>query len=219
MLTGADHERVSAAIRAAETRTSGEIFCVVSDRPERYPETALAIGIIAAFAVPLLSVWAGFQPWTIIPQWRGDAVPPTHIVESFLVFQLVIFFAVAGLVALTGLARWLTPDRVRRARMHRLATDQFLARGLHDTEGRTGVLIFANVPEHHAEVLADESIYRKVSPDLWGDAVAELVKSARAGDVAGGFVRAVELTGTVLAEHFPPGQLNRNELPDRLVEM
>ena len=219
MLGPADHARVSGAIRAAEAHTSGEIFCVVSDRPETYPETAIAAGAIAAFALPLISIWLGFEPWALIPQWRGDDMPATHVVEAFVVVQLLMFFAVAALVGLSGFARLLTPGRIRRARMHRIATDQFLARGLHETDGRTGVLIFANVPEHHAEVVADASIYQKVAPELWGDAVAALVTSARRGDIAGGFIGAIELVGGVLSEHFPPGHFNPNELPDRLVEM
>lgn len=219
MLSDDDHVRVTEAIRAAETRTSGEIFCVVSDRAEHYPETAIAAGAIAAFALPLLLVWSGFEPWLLIRQWQGDAMPATYVIEAFLVLQLLVFFAVTALVGLTPLARLLTPGRVRRARMHRVATDQFLARGIHDTENRTGVLLFANLPEHHAEVVADTGIYQKVAADLWGDAVAELVKAARADDLAGGLERAVALVGAVLAEHFPPGRLNPNELPDRVVEM
>ena len=31
-----------------------------------------------------------------------------------------------------------------------------------------------------------------------------------------GFVSAIERCGAILAEHFPPGALKRDELPDRL---
>jgi putative membrane protein len=42
------------------------------------------------------------------------------------------------------------------------------------------------------------------------------IKDGRAGD---GFVAAVEQCGAVLAAHFPPGALNRDELPNKLVEI
>jgi putative membrane protein len=42
------------------------------------------------------------------------------------------------------------------------------------------------------------------------------IKARRPGD---GFVAAVELCGVELARHFPPGELNPNELPDRVVEI
>jgi putative membrane protein len=44
----------------------------------------------------------------------------------------------------------------------------------------------------------------------------EGIKQGRAGD---GFVAAIEQCGAVLAEHFPPGALNRDELPNKLVEI
>jgi putative membrane protein len=42
------------------------------------------------------------------------------------------------------------------------------------------------------------------------------VKEGRPGD---GFVAAIERCGAVLAEHFPPGALKRDELPDKLLEI
>ena len=34
-----------------------------------------------------------------------------------------------------------------------------------------------------------------------------------------GFVAAIEPCGAILAEHFPPGTLKRDELPDKLLEI
>jgi putative membrane protein len=42
------------------------------------------------------------------------------------------------------------------------------------------------------------------------------MRQGRAGD---GFVAAIGQCGAVLAEHFPPGVLNRDELPNKLVEI
>jgi putative membrane protein len=42
------------------------------------------------------------------------------------------------------------------------------------------------------------------------------VKDGRPAD---GFVAAIERCGAILAEHFPPGALKRDELPDKLVEI
>ena len=39
---------------------------------------------------------------------------------------------------------------------------QFLAHGLHKTENRTGVLIFAAVAERYVEIIADAGINAKV---------------------------------------------------------
>ena len=45
---------------------------------------------------------------------------------------------------------------------------------------------------------------------------ASRLKEGRPGD---GFVAAIWRCGAVLAEHFPPGALKRDELPDKLVEL
>jgi putative membrane protein len=39
------------------------------------------------------------------------------------------------------------------------------------------------------------------------------------GRIADGFIAAIEQCGAVLAEHFPPGTLARDELPNQLVEI
>ncbi len=218
ILTADDHARVAAAIRAAEARTAGEIFCVLSRRRTAHPEIIWLAAAFLSFLLPLLMVWAGWRPWELIRDWGEDATP-LHVLQAFLVVQLLIFFLSALLLWWLNAWEWLTPWRLRALRLHAIANEQFLARGLHGTRGRTGVLIFASLAERHAEVVADEGIYEKVSPEVWVDAVAALIERAHAGDIAGGFVRAVEICGAVLAEHFPPCPDNPNEIGDRLVEI
>ena len=41
----------------------------------------------------------------------------------------------------------------------------------------------------------------------------------REGHLADGMVAAIEKVGLVLAEHFPLGEGDTNELPDRLIEV
>ena len=106
-----------------------------------------------------------------------------------------------------------------RLRHHAEAMRQFFAQGLHHTEKRTGVLIFASVAERYAEIVADAGINAKVMPDAWEGAVADLVAGLKEGRAADGFIAAIERCGAILAEHFPPGALPRNELPNTLVEI
>lgn len=213
-----DHERVAAAIRAAEARTSGEIFCILSRRRTAHPEIIWLASAFLAFLVPLLLVWAGLRPWDLVRDWADDATP-LHVLQAFLVLQLLVFFLSALALWWLRAWEWLTPWRLRALRLHAIANEQFLAHGLQNTRGRTGVLIFASLAERHAEVVADQGIYEKVSPEIWVDAVTALLEGASSGDIAGGFVRAVEICGAVLAEHFPPCEKNPNEISDRLIEI
>jgi putative membrane protein len=46
-----------------------------------------------------------------------------------------------------------------------------------------------------------------------------LIAGIGQGRTADGFIAAIEQCGAVLAEHFPPGVLNPDELPNKLVEI
>jgi putative membrane protein len=54
---------------------------------------------------------------------------------------------------------------------------------------------------------------------VWDAAIGALIAGIKQGRPGDGFVAAIEQCGAVLAEHFPPGALNRDELPNRLVEI
>jgi putative membrane protein len=85
--------------------------------------------------------------------------------------------------------------------------------------GRTGILLYVSLREHRADIVADEAIAAKVAPEIWGDAMAALIDLVRKGQPGEGMAEAVRQMGLVLADHFPRGSENPNELPDRLIEL
>lgn len=228
-LSPEDHKRINAAIAKAETATSGEIFCVLTRQTSEYRETPFAWAAAAALVAPAALIpmgfsaawfdWApGFGGWT-----AGHAASASATVASTLlayaVTQAAVFLVAAFIVALPPIRRALTPRSIKRARAHQTAMEQFLSKGLHLTSGRTGVLIFASLNDRQAEVIADEGIYKKVKPEVWDQAIERLTEGLGRGAPADGFVGAIELCGAVLAQHFPPGAANPNELTDGLVEI
>src|SRR5262249_21049067 len=92
----------------------------------------------------------------------------------------------------------IVPKRRMWTRAHAEAMHQFLAQGIHLTEHRTGVLIFASVAERYAEIVADSGINAKVQPDVWSKAVAAMISAIKDGRPGDGFVAAVELCGEQL---------------------
>jgi putative membrane protein len=46
-----------------------------------------------------------------------------------------------------------------------------------------------------------------------------MLAAIKADRPADGFVAAVERCGVILAQHFPPGSINRDELPNKVVFM
>lgn len=228
-LTPEDHARINAAIAKAETATSGEIFCVLSRQASEYRDTPLAWAAAAALILPALLIPLGFSPawFDWVPFFGGWTAGHSAAAEStgaytliaYAAVQAVTFLLAALVVSIPSIKRALTPKSLKRERVHRAALEQFLSKGLHLTAGRTGVLIFASVGDRLAEVIADEGIYTKVKPEVWNEAVARLTDGMAAGRPADGFLSAIELCGGVLAEHFPPGTQNPNEIRDALVEI
>jgi putative membrane protein len=202
MISPADRERITAAIAAVEAKTSGEIFCVVAHRASEYRLVPVAWAAAVALLVPAPLIHFTLWPALVI-----------------YVIQLAVFLVLAIVLWLPALRFHVVPRRAKHARAHALAMRQFFAHGLHDTEGRTGVLIFASVAERYAEIVADATINSKVTAEVWDHAIAALIAGIRDGRAADGFVAAIEQCGAVLAQHFPPGALNRDELPNKLVEI
>ncbi|MBZ9893204.1 MULTISPECIES: TPM domain-containing protein [unclassified Mesorhizobium] len=203
-----DHERIAGAIRAAESRTDGEIYCVVAHASGNYFFPAAFVAALATLLVSL-AVAYGLEAW-----WLTIRLP------HFVIAQLLALACFLLLLwAFPGLRIHMVPRRLRYQTAHDNALKQFLARNVHRTTARTGVLVFVSVTERYAEVVADSGIDAKVGQHVWDDVVREL--TAHAGDdrLADGFVKAIQSVGAVLAEHFPVTSGDTNELDDHLVEI
>jgi putative membrane protein len=202
MLSPADNERIVAAIRTAEASTSGEIYCVIAHACGAHHLVPIAWAALLAFAVALPLIYFTNLPAAII-----------------YLAQLGTFIVTAAILSVPRIRYRVVPKRRLFGRAHVVAVQQFLAQGIHLTDKRTGVLIFASMAERYAEIIADRGINAKVSPDVWAGAITEMISAIKQNRAADGFITAIARCGEVLARHFPPGELNRNELPDRVVEI
>lgn len=208
ILTPEEHARVAQAIRAAEQRTSGEIICVLTRRSDGYFYPAAFVLSIAMLAASLIAAIVIDRLWVVVPLWH---------------FAAAQALALASAVALIGL--WpplrihFVPRTLRYRRAHRNAVSQFLARNIHVTENRTGVLIFLSLAERYAEIVADAGIDAHVPQQTWNAIVADLVAHAERGQITAGFENAIVASGEVLAARFPPSEADANELDDHLVEI
>lgn len=207
-LSTADHARIAEAIRAAEAETAGEIYCVVARSSDSYFYPA---AFFVALAVMLASLIAAFalEYW-----WFSIRLP---------VFWSAVALALAAawlvLLLAPGFRMHFVPRRLRYRRAHDNALKQFLARNVHITTERTGVLVFVSLAERYAEVVADAGIDAKVPQETWNGLVAELVEHARGDRLADGFVSAIAAVGALLSTHFPHRPDDANELDDHLVEI
>ena len=202
MISQAEKARIIEAITVAEAKTAGEIFCVIAHASSGYSLVPIAWAALVALAAP--------APLIYLTTWPAGLI--------YLV-QLAAFIVSAAVFSLPAIRFRVVPNQAMRERAHVEAMRQFLAQGMHLTEHRTGVLVFVSVAEHYAEIVADSGINAKVAPAVWQDAVNAAVAAIREGRIGDGLVAAVEHCGAVLAEHFPPGAINRDEVPNKVVEM
>jgi putative membrane protein len=221
-LSDADKTKLETAIRAAEGKTSGEIRCICAQSVGDYRIVALAWAVIAALAaVPLLLLAPiDFAAIPALGGWRAAHIDPRAALIGLIIVQTLTFLIVAlGLWFARPLRFAVTPRWLKRERVHRTALEQFLARGLHLTAARTGVLIFLAREERHAEIVADQGIHALVGETAWAEIVSRMLAKLRSGDEAGALALAIAETGALLAQHFPPAPSNPDELPNALIEM
>ena len=221
-LSTEDHKRVSDAVALAESETSGEIVTVVADRSDGYSDIALAWAVLAAFLA--LGVFAAFPEFFLGKlEWLSGGWnhewTDREILAIAAALALVKFLAVLLIQLWQPLKFWLIPPPIKTARALGRAIDLFKVGAERRTHGRTGILIYLSMREHRAEIVADEAIASKVSPETWGEAMAAMLVHIKQGRCADGMIAAVDKVGAVLADHFPRAENDTNELPDRLIEL
>jgi len=202
MIEQSDKMRITAAIREAEAHTSGEILCVIARHSSDYRLVPLAWAATISLFAPL--------PFLALTNWSAPVV---------YLLQIMTFLIATIALSNEKIRFHIVPRRAKHDRAHAEAMRQFYAQGIDKTEHRTGVLIFASTAERYVEVVADAGINDRVSTAVWDDAVRALVTAIKAGRPGDGFVAAIEQCGAVLAAHYPPGALKRDELPDKLLEI
>ncbi len=208
LMSAEDHRRVASAVRAAEDRTSAEIYCVIARASDSYfPH--------AAFAVSLATLIAGVVVAFLLHLSWFDVTSLRFAAAEALAGGL----AVALVAWRPALRLPFVPKAVRYRRAHDNAMRQFLARNVHRTRARTGALLFVSIAERYATVIADAGIAAHVDQAEWNAIVAGLTEAAAVGRHADGFEAAVRSAGRLLAEHFPKRADDSNELDDHVVEL
>lgn len=201
MLDEIERQRIAAAIKAAEQRTTGEIVCIVAQEASSYRSWAIFLAAATGFATPGMLL--------LLTSWGAGVIWLAQLVTASL----------AGFVLLWRPLRLaLTPQFLKRERAREAAHRQFVARGLQETTGRTGVLVFVAVAERYVEVIADEGVAKLAGEATWRDSVDDLVAAIQAGRMADGMEQVATRIGTILASHYPADpDRARNELPDHVI--
>jgi putative membrane protein len=195
----AEKERIEAAVKAAELRTSGEIVPLVVDAAYSYPRAEIHGGGLLALALAANGSWWLFDG----SMWIFLAI----FLLGYWPCRLLLRFCPA-------LLRLLIHPAEIDLEVAECAKTSFLDHNLHRTVDGTGILILICLFERRVQVLADRGIHHAVTPDTWQQ-VADLVTAGiREGRTADALCEAVAHCGDLLAEKFPPRAGDTDELPN-----
>lgn len=187
-----DQEKVRAAVRRAEVRTSGEIVPVVVPQSADYEVATWrgAVGTVLVAMAALLLLLQFYEGWGL-----GWLYTPWGVVTTALGAGLV------GAVLATyvpPIQRWVAGGALLDETVHRRALQAFVEEEVFQTRDRTGILIYVSLREHRIEVLGDTGINERVQPDDWAEVVRRIRAGIRNDDLTGGLVEAIEMCGRLL---------------------
>ena len=201
--TKEEREKIEAAVKAVETKTSGEIVPMVVDSSYDYPRAELIGGGTLALAVGLIFSW-GFgreSIWWFLPIFIVGFFAFQQLIRNFPDFK----------------RKLIRPDELT-AEVKEKALVSFLEQGLHETRDRTGILILISLFEHRVQVLADSGINAKVPEHTWEEVVDTIIHGLKTENTCAATCQAIERCGELLEEHFPRKHDDTDELPNLIIE-
>jgi uncharacterized membrane protein len=106
---------------------------------------------------------------------------------------------------------------VRKLSPRERALEVFAQARVWDTDENNGVLIYLLLADRDVEIVADRGIHAHVGEAAW-EAICHRMEAAfRDGRFADGLAEGVREVSALLAQHFPGGADDADELPNRPV--
>lgn len=206
--TDADLERISAAVREAEKKTSGEIVPFFVPQSDEYEEAvwrgAFTFGGLPLVVLGFLRLFSDY--WLFI----GILEIALSFLSASILGALVVHF-------LSSVKRFFAGSDLLQHRVAQRADQAFLSEEIFKTRDRTGILIFLSFLERRVVVLGDSGINAKVRQDEWDGVVQTIVAGMKDGRPAEGLIEAIRQCGELLRRRGVKRKPDdRNELANRL---
>lgn len=195
----ADIAAIEQAVKAAESKTSGELAIQIVDRSHNWQRERLFAGALFGLIGSAISLVV-----TMTNHW-GISFDMT----ASSLWGIIGFGFGYGVVGHLWLWR-----KNRRRRLVFDAAKQFFFT-LPKTSASTAVLIYVSLQEANAEIIVDTAIARQVEPNFWEAVDLKLTAAMVAGNHAEGLIAAVAEIGSTMSLHFPRSADDANELTDR----
>ncbi len=196
-LSEQDKKRIIDTVKDIEKTTSGEIVPMIVSRSHAYNAPRLLGTLLSSLAIALAAAFIlkNYTIWLFVPAFA------------------VSLFAVWGLSGVCDpFHRFFIPDEVIESEVSDAAMRAFYESGLYRTRAETGVLLFISIFERRVYVLADRGINERVDRQAWEKAASIITDGIKHGSQVDAICEAVKYAGALLAEQFPPGDDNPDEL-------
>lgn len=212
-LTLEDIDAIESKISDIERSTSGELVLLITRRSFNWrlhdPLVALsALLLFMIFGEDQLVNWIESQ--FFVTSTLGELGLKLSFVMVILLFAY--YFSKIGFMA-----RLFMPQYIRRAMAELRAELEFYRSGIKKTKAATGILLYLAIDDRQAVVLADHAIAKILPADTWDHLLEEMVKCIKSRRAREGILKAIEMSGAILKEHFPIESGDTNELQNHVI--
>jgi putative membrane protein len=213
LFSKADRDAIKHAVTQAEKNTSGEIIPVIATVSGRYDRAEDVFGLLFSLACVAIG-WILFHTNIPADSWGSFNFDLTAIlITVFLGFVVgVLLTHLLPSLRLPFIALKEMQEEVDRA-----AAAAFQHNRLRNTQESTGILIYVSLQEHQVKVIGDDGISAKLTPTDWEHICEAIIQGFKAKDYTKGIIEGINLSGILLAEHFPIKTGDTNELANELV--
>ena len=140
------------AVREIEVHSCAEVVVEVRSRSGSYAHAEARFAALAAFIALLFLL---FSPWPFGAFWVA--------VDVAVVYAIGLFAARRS----DHVRRWMTRAAERNTQVRTVAAATFHERGVANTSGETGMLVYLSLLEQRLEILADRGVLLAVPALPW----------------------------------------------------
>jgi putative membrane protein len=208
-----DRDAIKQAIVSAEKNTSGEIIPVIASTSGRYDRAEDIVGLLFSLLCVAIG-WTLFHNNIPVDGWVSFNFGITAILLTMFL-SFIIGVLLTHLFPVLRLP-FITKNELKEE-VDRAAAAAFQHNRLRNTEDSTGILIYISLYEHQVKVIGDDGISAKITHADWEHICEAIITGFKDKQYKNGIVEGINLSGKLLAEHFPIKPDDKDELENELV--
>ena len=200
LISEQDRAAIDAQLSQAAHATQAHILCILARHSSTY----------SFFPLLWASLLALLCPWPLI-SFTDFAV------EWIYLFQLGLFALALAVLSHSAIRVRLVPLKLRRAKAHHAALEQFALRHNNGHAAEPGLLIFVSHDERWARIMVSPAVGSQIPQAHWQKALDALRAELKQGHIRDGFIQAIDICAQELAEKFPRNPESQPPRHDRIV--